>query len=35
MIEKADDDIPQSFTVLRANFDQWFADKAEAQGAVR
>ena len=32
--EKADDDIPQSFTVLRANFDQWFADKAEAQGAM-
>lgn len=27
-------DIPPSFTVLRANFDQWLADKAEEQGAM-
>lgn len=34
--ENLEDDttVPQSFTVLRAKFDQWFADKAEEQGAM-
>ncbi|MBP2629978.1 MAG: monooxygenase FAD-binding protein [Firmicutes bacterium] len=27
-------DIPQSYTVLRAPFDEWFASEAEAQGAM-
>jgi len=27
-------DMPQSFTVLRAPFDEWFAGKAEEQGAM-
>ena len=28
------EDIPQSYTVLRARFDEWFAGKAEEQGAM-
>ncbi len=28
------DDVPQSYTVLRAPFDEWFAGKAEEQGAM-
>lgn len=28
------EDIPQSYTVLRAPFDEWFASEAEAQGAM-
>jgi len=27
-------DIPQSYTVLRAHFDEWFAGQAEEQGAM-
>ena len=27
-------EMPQSFTILRAVFDQWFASKAEEQGAI-
>lgn len=27
-------DVPQSFTVLRAQFDEWLAGQAEAQGAM-
>lgn len=27
-------DLPQSYTVLRAPFDEWFAGEAEAQGAL-
>lgn len=29
-----DGEMPQSFTILRAVFDEWFASKAEEQGAV-
>ena len=29
-----DGEIPQSFTVLRAEFDEWFASKAEEAGAI-
>lgn len=28
------EDVPQSYTVLRAQFDEWFAGEAEAQGAM-
>lgn len=28
------EDVPQSFTVLRAPFDEWFAGEAEGQGAM-
>ncbi len=28
------EDVPQSYTVLRAPFDEWFAAEAEAQGAI-
>jgi electron transfer flavoprotein-quinone oxidoreductase len=28
------EDVPQSYTVLRAPFDEWFAAEAEAQGAA-
>jgi electron transfer flavoprotein-quinone oxidoreductase len=27
-------DVPQSYTVLRAPFDEWFASEAETQGAI-
>ena len=28
------DNVPQSYSVLRAPFDEWFAEQAEAQGAM-
>ncbi len=28
------EDVPQSYSVLRAPFDEWFAEEAEAQGAM-
>lgn len=28
------EEVPQSYTVLRAPFDEWFAEEAEAQGAM-
>jgi len=28
------EDVPQSYTILRAPFDEWFAGKAEEQGAM-
>ena len=28
------DEVPQSYSVLRAPFDEWFAEEAEAQGAM-
>lgn len=32
--EYAEEEVPQSYTVLRAPFDEWFAGKAEEQGAI-